>query len=64
MRDGSQFRRVVVCSGHMIDQPDRPVPRFPRHKEARQIASQERAWGINSEGYLNVTRHFGNVMVT
>jgi hypothetical protein len=49
MRDGSQFRRVVVCSGHMIDQYDRPVPRFPRHKEAiarRQIAEQLGDWGI------------------
>jgi hypothetical protein len=49
MRDGSQFRRVVVCSGHMIDQYDRPVPRFPRHEEAivgRQIAEQLGAWGI------------------
>jgi hypothetical protein len=49
MRDGSQFRRVVVCSGHMIDQGDRPVPRFPRFKEAivrQQIAEQLGAWGI------------------
>jgi hypothetical protein len=49
MSDGSQFRRVVVCSGHMIDQPNRPVPRFPSHKEAimgRQIAEQLCAWGI------------------
>jgi hypothetical protein len=49
MRDGSQFRRVVVCSGHMIDQYDRPVPRFPRHKEAivrQQIAQQLGTWGI------------------
>jgi hypothetical protein len=51
MSDGSQFRRVVVCSGHMIDQPNRPVPRFPRHKEAiarRQIAEQLGVWGIGS----------------
>jgi hypothetical protein len=49
MSDGSQFCRVVVCSGHMIDQPDRPVPRFPRHKEAivrQQIAQQLGTWGI------------------
>jgi hypothetical protein len=49
MSDGSQFCRVVVCSGHMIDQPDRPVPRFPRHKEAimqRQITEQLDTWGI------------------
>lgn len=49
MSDASQFRRVVVCSGHMIDQCDRPVPRFPRVKEAivrQQIAQQLGAWGI------------------
>jgi hypothetical protein len=51
MRDGSQFCRVVVCSGHMIDQPNRKAPRFPRHKEAiarQQIAEQLGAWGIGS----------------
>jgi hypothetical protein len=49
MSDGSQFCRVVVGSGHMIDQCDRPVPRFPRHKEAIvqwQIAQQLGTWGI------------------
>jgi hypothetical protein len=45
----SQVNKVVVCSGHMIDHPDRPVPRFPRHKEAivrQQIAEQLGTWGI------------------
>jgi hypothetical protein len=29
----THYRNVIVCSGHMIDQPNRPQPRFPPHKE-------------------------------
>ena len=35
-------RRVFLFSGHMIDAPDRPSPRFPPHREAaaaREIAA-------------------------
>jgi hypothetical protein len=51
MSDGSQFCRVVVCSGHMIDQPDRPVPRFLPHKAAivrDSIAKQLNHWEIGA----------------
>ena len=33
MKSSNHYRNVIVCSGHMIDQPDRPQPRFPPHKE-------------------------------
>jgi hypothetical protein len=49
MNASLQVNKVVVCSGHMIDQPNRAVPRFPRYEEAiarRQIAEQLGAWGI------------------
>lgn len=45
----SQFRKVVICGGHMIDKPDRPTPRFPPEKEAAvraAIAQQLEAWEI------------------
>jgi hypothetical protein len=51
MHDGSQFRRVVVCSGHMLDQPDRPNPRFPPSKAAIVrdcIADQLNHWEIGA----------------
>ena len=43
-------RNVVVCSGHMIDAPDRPDPRFPRSSRMRSgracaWSSRPRAWG-------------------
>jgi hypothetical protein len=51
MQDSARFNKMVVCSGHMIDQPNRNEPRFPSHKEAvvrQQIAEQLGAWGIGS----------------
>jgi len=50
------FGKVVVCSGHMIDKPDRPTPRFPREKEAvvrAEIAKQLESWKIG-HGDLSV----------
>jgi hypothetical protein len=49
MNTASQVNKVVVCSGHMIDQPDRAAPRFPSYKEVivhQQIADQLRTWDI------------------
>ena len=46
-----QFHKVVVCSGHMIDLPDRPKPRFPPGKEGRvraRLAQQLESWGIGA----------------
>src|SRR5436853_488579 len=46
----ARFEQVVVCSGHMIDAPDRRTPRFPpNHAEAvrEQIARQLTAWNVN-----------------
>jgi hypothetical protein len=43
------FGKIAICSGHMIDKPDRPTPRFPREKEAvvrAEIAKQLEAWSI------------------
>ncbi len=43
--------KVVICSGHMIDEPGRPEPRFPREKERAvraEIARQIAAWGIGA----------------
>jgi hypothetical protein len=51
MHDGSQFRKVIVCSGHMIDQPDRSNPRFPPNKAAivrDHIADQLKRWEIGA----------------
>jgi tetratricopeptide (TPR) repeat protein len=45
----TKFKRVVICSGHMIDKPDRSEPRFPKEKEAAvkaQISRQLEAWQI------------------
>jgi hypothetical protein len=33
MTVSTHYRNVIVCSGHMIDQPNRPQPRFPPRKE-------------------------------
>jgi tetratricopeptide (TPR) repeat protein len=46
----SQFPRVFVASGHMIDHPDRPQPRFPRNKEnsvRAEIARYLDTWKIS-----------------
>ena len=37
------FGKVVICSGHMIDKPERVKARFPASKEA---AVRERIWGL------------------
>lgn len=42
---------VVVASGHMTDEPDRPVPRFPAGEERRVTAAIRHAlerWGVDS----------------
>ncbi len=49
MKDSARFNKVVVCSGHMIDQPNRKEPRFPSDKEEgarRQIVEQLGTWSI------------------
>ncbi|MFL6530079.1 MAG: hypothetical protein ACJ8HQ_04090 [Chthoniobacterales bacterium] len=46
----ARFEQVVICSGHMIDAPDRKEPRFPATKaEAvrEQIGHQLDQWKIN-----------------
>ena len=41
--------RVVVFSGHMIDRPDRPEPRFPASEEARVAAEiRQRLEGMDA----------------
>jgi len=42
--------RGVVVSGHMIDRPDRPRPRFPAHQIPRVTAAVRRAfaeWAVD-----------------
>ena len=46
--DRWQPRNVILFSGHMIDAPDRPVPRFPAAKE--QIAAQKISEILNQIG--------------
>lgn len=44
-----RFDKVVIGSGHMIDLPDRPKPRFPPEKEravCEQMAVVLDGWGI------------------
>jgi hypothetical protein len=46
-----QFHKIVVSSGHMIDLPDRPNPRFPPAKEdvvRARLAQQLESWGIRA----------------
>lgn len=33
MQPKQDFEKVIICSGHLIDKPDRPSPRFPPNKE-------------------------------
>jgi hypothetical protein len=43
------LQQAVAVSGHMIDQPDRPVPRFPATAEAtvaQAIREVFRSWGV------------------
>jgi tetratricopeptide (TPR) repeat protein len=50
-RPHASFRKVAICSGHMIDLPDRTRPRFPRRKEAvvgAEIARQLQMWEIEA----------------
>jgi tetratricopeptide (TPR) repeat protein len=45
------FKKVVVASGHMIDNPGRPEERFPPRKEGavrKRIAKQLDAWGVGA----------------
>jgi hypothetical protein len=45
------YRNVIVCSGHMIDQPDRTQPRFPPSKEnlvRDRILEHLQRWGIGA----------------
>lgn len=45
------YRTVVVTSGHMIDQPDRPTPRFPASLEpvvAARIDAMFASWRIGA----------------
>jgi hypothetical protein len=45
------YERVVACSGHMVDAPDRPEARFPPEREdavRAEIATQLGAWGVGS----------------
>lgn len=34
MQSKQDFEKVIMSSGHLIDKPDRPEPRFPPNKEA------------------------------
>jgi hypothetical protein len=48
----SQFTKVIVCSGHMIDQPNRTNPRFPPEKEElvrEQIINHLNLWQVDAE---------------
>jgi len=43
------YSKVVICSGHMVDEPGREQPRFPPEKEGRvheEISRQLDLWGI------------------
>jgi hypothetical protein len=51
MTGASKFRKVAICSGHMIDAPAREVPRFPQRKAAavrEKIADQLAHWDIGA----------------
>ncbi len=48
----SQFTKIIVCSGHMIDQSNCSNPRFPPEKEEivrREIIAQLQLWQIDSK---------------
>ena len=47
--NGSDFDKVTICSGHMIDAPDRETPRLPETKAEAvgvKIAEQLAQWEI------------------
>jgi hypothetical protein len=51
MQDAFPFNKIILCSGHMIDQPNRKEARFPLYKETvtqQQIAEQLSVWGIGA----------------
>ena len=51
------FGKVVVCSGHMIDKPDRAAERFPASKEAavrERIAGLLATWSVG-KGVLAIS---------
>jgi hypothetical protein len=53
----ADFKRVFVFSGHMIDAPGRPAPRFPADKEEKvreALARQLEKWNVG-EGDLAVS---------
>ena len=53
----SGYKRVFVFSGHMIDAPDRPTPRFPADKEEKvrqAMAGQLERWQVG-EGDLAIS---------
>jgi hypothetical protein len=48
----AQFTKVIVCSGHMIDQQNRTKPRFPPKKEEivrAKIIDQLQHWQIDAK---------------
>ncbi len=52
MQQKSEFEKVVSSSGHMIDKPGRPEPRFPPEKEAvvrERIAQALADWQIGEK---------------
>ena len=52
MQAKSEFEKVVVSSGHMIDKPDRTKPRFPPEKETvvrKYIAQALADWQIGEK---------------
>jgi hypothetical protein len=52
MKMDSQFTKIIVCSGHMIDQPTRSNSRFPPEKEEivrGEIIDQLQLWQIDSK---------------
>lgn len=49
LKEGSLAAKVIVVSGHMVDTPDRPKPRFPPDQLARvadQVSAALRQWNV------------------
>ncbi len=47
----AHFERIVICSGHMIDAPDRKIPRFPAARAVAvraEIARHLEQWEIGA----------------
>lgn len=55
--DGNGRKRVLIFTGHMIDAPDRPTPRFPADKE--NIARQKIKEKVEEEMKLGDGVSFG-----